>query len=156
MQKEIVERINKKAESIASGFYSDIISELEELEEVGFVTSPIEQVFLIEWKFWTFLDSTIIRVWQLDPQYQDDSTAPYKIDFRLTNLLDEKLKIGIELDSHIWHEKTPNQATRDKERERFLQEHGWHLIRFTGREVWQDPAECRSQMMKIAIALLQG
>jgi very-short-patch-repair endonuclease len=47
--------------------------------------------------------------------------------------------LGIELDGHAFHEKTKDQAEKDKARERDLMAMGWTLLRFTGREVWRDP-----------------
>ncbi len=49
------------------------------------------------------------------------------------------LNLLIELDGHIWHEKTPEQVEKDKIRERDLINNGYILLRFSGREVYRDP-----------------
>lgn len=51
-------------------------------------------------------------------------------------------KLIVELDGHDFHERTPDQAQSDKSRDRELQAMGWQVMRFTGREVLQDPTKC--------------
>ena len=51
------------------------------------------------------------------------------------------VQIAVELDGHDFHEKTKEQAQRDKEKDRWLQSQGWIVARFTGSEVWNDPDE---------------
>lgn len=50
--------------------------------------------------------------------------------------------IVIEVDGHDFHERTPAQAQRDRRRDRYLTTHGAAVLRFTGREVWQDARRC--------------
>ena len=50
------------------------------------------------------------------------------------------LSIVIELDGHDFHEKTKEQAQKDKERDRILQHGGYQVLRYTGSEVWNDPS----------------
>ena len=58
--------------------------------------------------------------------------------------------LGIEIDSHIWHEKTKEQARKDKERERYLVGRGWQLLRFTGSEVFNDAPKCVRETVEVA------
>jgi hypothetical protein len=51
-------------------------------------------------------------------------------------------KVIVELDGHDFHERTPEQAQKDKSRDRVLQTMGWHVMRFTGREVLRNPHQC--------------
>lgn len=50
-----------------------------------------------------------------------------------------QLKIAVECDGHDFHERTREQAERDKRRDRDLQVEGWLVARFTGSEIWRDP-----------------
>ena len=59
----------------------------------------------------------------------------YRPDFAII-YFDEKL--AIELDGHDFHEKTKEQARRDKARGRDFVDDGWAVIRFTGSEVFAD------------------
>lgn len=45
--------------------------------------------------------------------------------------------LAIECDGHDFHEKTKEQARRDKSRDRLLMANGIHTIRFTGSEVFR-------------------
>ena len=49
---------------------------------------------------------------------------------------------AIELDGHDFHERTKEQAKRDKERDRAFQRAGWTVVSFSGSEVWADPFRC--------------
>jgi len=54
--------------------------------------------------------------------------------------------VAIELDGHDFHERTKEQAAKDKSRDRDLQAAGWRVLRFTGSEVWRDPKRCVREM----------
>ncbi len=58
-------------------------------------------------------------------------------------------KIIVECDGHDFHERTPDQATRDKSRDRQLQSLGYIVFRFTGREIWRDPMACAVQVFEL-------
>ena len=45
----------------------------------------------------------------------------------------------IECDGHDYHERTKEQAARDKKRDRFFASKGYKVLRFTGSEIWADP-----------------
>lgn len=56
-------------------------------------------------------------------------------------------KYAVELDGHDFHERTKEQAARDKSRDRDLTLLGWRVLRFTGSDVWRDPAAVVAQMV---------
>jgi hypothetical protein len=144
------------------------------------IKSPIEQLFFISWRFNCEADPEIKRWFDLIPQYEDDTTSPYRLDFCLdwgpalcmkSNLpaklfvdlfKDIPLRVGIEIDSHQWHEKTPRQAEYGKKRDRFLSAAGWKILHFTGTETYRDPDKvveevvlfCKTEYRK-AIAILE-
>jgi len=64
----------------------------------------------------------------------------YRADFAITNL--EGAKIVVECDGHDFHEKTREQAARDKKRDRELQIAGWKVLRFTGSEIHRGAENC--------------
>lgn len=51
-------------------------------------------------------------------------------------------RIAIELDGQDFHERTKEQATRDKQRDRDLQAAGWRVLRFAGSEVYANAGAC--------------
>ena len=78
--------------------------------------------------------------------YAQHSVGPYRLDFAIP----EKL-IAIELDGHDYH-KTKEQRTHDAKRDRYLSEHGWTVLRFTGTEIYRDTRSCVEQICRIVDA----
>lgn len=150
VEENIKTRISDLAEIIATGWYASIVSELEDNK----IHSPIEQLFYAQWHF-----GTLHQEIDLIPQYK---IGDYKVDFylnalayfingHLSNVLElatlkkinNKLpKVVVELDGHKWHEKTPEQVEKDKQRERYIVGQGYEVLRFSGREIVKDPEKC--------------
>jgi very-short-patch-repair endonuclease len=65
--------------------------------------------------------------------------SDYRVDFAVHA---EEIRLVVEVDGHEFHEKTKEQAARDKRRDRDLQQQGWAVFHFTGSEVWNDPFGC--------------
>lgn len=85
----------------------------------------------------------------------------YRLDFayramhvRSGSLLAEAY-IDVECDGHDFHERTKEQAERDKERDRDLQGLGYRIARFTGSEIARDPAECMNKLHRMIGQLLE-
>lgn len=57
----------------------------------------------------------------------------------------------IECDGHEFHERTKEHASRDRSRDRRLQEAGFTVFRFTGSEIWRDPIKVVTQVIEWAI-----
>jgi very-short-patch-repair endonuclease len=53
----------------------------------------------------------------------------------------------VECDGHDFHERTKEQARRDKQRDRYLTSHGYKVLRFTGSEIWADPGACAQEII---------
>jgi len=77
------------------------------------------------------------------PQFQWNN---YRIDFCLYSKLSTEL--FIECDGHEFHERTKEQAERDRSKDRLIQEAGIPILRFTGRELYRDPMDCVMQVAK--------
>lgn len=56
--------------------------------------------------------------------------------------------IVAECDGHDFHDRTKEQARRDKARDRFLVASGVKVMRFTGAEIWRDPTACAAEVLK--------
>ena len=66
----------------------------------------------------------------------------YRIDIAIeVDFMGKTYRFAIECDGHEFHEKTKEQALRDKKRQRDLTALGYHVIRFTGSEIWHKPSE---------------
>lgn len=71
----------------------------------------------------------------------------YRVDFLAMAIFGgNSRKLAIECDGHAFHEKTKEQAQRDKERDRALLSYGIPVMRFTGAEIWKDPMKCVGQV----------
>ncbi|MEO8341672.1 MAG: DUF559 domain-containing protein [Nitrospirota bacterium] len=106
------------------------------------VTSPIEQIFLMEWKFADLDERHRVK---LEPQKKVTTfRGEYAVDFLVHHESNAQHKhdFVIELDGHEFHEKTPQQATRDKARERAILRGGMPVLRFSGYEVVRDARGC--------------
>lgn len=64
-----------------------------------------------------------------------------------------KASVVVELDGHDYHEKTKQQATRDKKRDRYFQSKGFHVLHFTGSEIWRDPFSCAEEAIMCVFGL---
>ena len=56
----------------------------------------------------------------------------------------------IECDGHDFHERTKQQAARDRSRDRQAVLAGMDCFRFTGSELWRDPWDCAAQVTRWA------
>lgn len=146
----------RRSSDLASNFIEETLSNLEmEYESGRVISSPIEQIFLIEWRYQEHL-RTAHFPFGIEPQYNnEEATGKYYVDFSIDFINDESDAydkwgtgytraplVGIELDGHEWHEKSKRQVEYHKERERFLIAKGWALIRFAGTEVVKHPEKC--------------
>jgi very-short-patch-repair endonuclease len=85
--------------------------------------SPLEQMFYEL----AFLDLHL---------YPQHPVGKYRLDFAIPDK-----RVAIELDGHEYH-KTKYQRTNDAKRDRWLYGQGWHVLRFTGTEIYQDLDRC--------------
>jgi len=92
--------------------------------------------------------------------YPQHTIGEYRVDFLLTHEYadypkDEKgekqfnkdpyfrpYSLVVECDGHDYHEKTKEQASRDKERDRTLQACGYPVFRFSGSDLHRDALRC--------------
>ena len=59
-------------------------------------------------------------------------------------------RLIVECDGHEFHERTKEQAARDRRRDRMAQEKGIAIFRFTGSQIWADPWECAGEVFNWA------
>jgi very-short-patch-repair endonuclease len=114
--------------------------------------SPIEELFLA----YVVSNSNEVFTWERGSVgawescrtkiRQQHQLGDYRVDFTFEST--EK-RVVVELDGHDFHERTKEQATRDKSRDRALTEAGWSVLRFTGSEVWEDPFKSMAEVYSI-------
>lgn len=92
-------------------------------------------------------------------QYRVDFLLHYRIlrpvveDGKIIKDAEPYKRMVVECDGHDYHEKTKQQARRDKERDRLMQSMGISVFRFAGSELWEDVFGCATQAI---VALTQA
>lgn len=83
--------------------------------------------------------------------------GPYTIDLLILLVFAPRrsVKCVVECDGHDFHEKTKEQAQRDKKRDRFFQAKGWTVLRFTGSEIFHDAVKCADEISTIILKKLE-
>ena len=73
----------------------------------------------------------------------------YRVDFLASQYpyVDGKV-VAIECDGHDFHERTKEQAARDRQKDRDLQAAGYRVLRFTGSEIYRDAFRCADETLK--------
>lgn len=151
----------------------EIVKEAAELEAVRFLEewdrvkrsceSPIEELLLAALYAEAPISETKIEFMTGTPPeqpyydeaafvYSQVSVGPYRVDFLVQ---DATLPFNhtpwrwmvVECDGHDYHERTKEQARRDKQRDRFFQSKGWKVLRFTGSEIYADPVKCAEEII---------
>lgn len=80
------------------------------------------------------------------PQAQIDNR---RVDFLFSSYHYSESKwryLLVECDGHDFHERTKEQASRDKSKDRTAVLAGYDCFRFTGSEIWRDPWGCAKQV----------
>lgn len=75
------------------------------------------------------------------------TVGAYRLDFVVAHCgwVDDAfrvVKVAVECDGHDFHERTKEQAQRDRQKDRYLQSIGLTALRFTGSEIHADPGKC--------------
>ncbi|MGB9660700.1 MAG: endonuclease domain-containing protein [Moorellaceae bacterium] len=148
MIKHVDQRIYDFLLEIINDFLLDFVMVMDECE------SPIEQ--LLACALLAVGKGRNLDFW-IQPQYEVVvGGVRYRIDF-CVHLADKEpseysKKLLIECDGHDFHEKTKEQAARDKQKDRKLMLAGYKVVRFTGHEIWSDPFKCAREVFDLLMA----
>lgn len=114
------------------------------------IESPIERIA------WLYITENFDFLWKtgrmnLKRQMQ---IANYFADIYIEyySSREEWIKIVIECDGHDFHEKTKEQAARDKRRDREMTLSGYKVLRYTGSEIVSDPEQIISDIYDIMVS----
>lgn len=102
--------------------------------------SPMEALFYGAWKL---LEPRLM----LPPgvvMRQQEHVGDYRADFffKVVDKDGTLRQLVVEVDGHDFHERTKAQAAHDKSRDRWMTGNGYHVMRFTGSEVYANPFKC--------------
>jgi very-short-patch-repair endonuclease len=144
MRPDVKSRLNWLKRRIAKEFEVEFTRQIN----ANVISSPIEQIFLLEWKFVGLDKKLNVRLAPHEPV--DTEVGSYTVDFLIVpeDPSLENVKIAIELDGHEFHEKTQQQVRKDKARERAIVQQGVTVLRFSGSEVVRDGRGCVEEVEK--------
>lgn len=66
------------------------------------------------------------------------------------------VSVLMECDGHDFHERTKDQAKRDRSKDRALQKLGNRVFRFTGSEIWADSFKCAEEVHALLAAEMKA
>lgn len=140
---------------------------LEELLQC--TNSPIEELFLSAFLVYHDLftikldtegrDFALVKWYNNDiriyPQFEIEKYLTVDFVLKVTNgKLSGKI-IVIECDGHDFHEKTKEQAKRDKQRDRKLTKLGYNILHFSGSEIYNNPKGCILEIDDLIIEMME-
>lgn len=120
--------------------YDDLLAKLYPLLE-----SPIEGFFLA-----AFLPYVLRTDGEYTITPQAEVADGYRADFVIEFAPDAPpfvRLVVVECDGHDYHERTKEQAKRDKARERAITASGLPVFRFTGSELYRDAESCVEEII---------
>ncbi len=158
-----------KASEHLDMLFSEVESPIEEAMLCALCAAAHEHVDNVRYKrrgyiFGDFTDQTDLLL--IEPQAK---LGEYRADFLLTYTCtvpdpdsQRKLKDGtsicgvksatfqliVECDGHDYHERTKEQASKDKKRDRELKKLGFEVFRYTGSDIWKNPISCASESIE--------
>lgn len=83
--------------------------------------------------------------------------SAYRVDFAFLSMPEEEMtaRLAVELDGHDFHERTKEQASRDKKRDRDFAAAGWTVLRFTGSDIYRDASAALREVGSVGGSLLR-
>lgn len=124
--------------------------------------SPIEAAFACAFVLWGRINSGDVGMFSPGWEPSTGNSLPnptewilafqrqvgsYRVDFIAgANPLRPTCQVIVECDGHNFHERTKEQAARDRARDRDLQTRGFKVFRFTGAEIYRDAFRCAAEV----------
>lgn len=131
----------------------------EVLENLDSCESPIEESLFVDilnrkdyFESWNKVRVTTETQKEVFYPTGRNTSITYRLDISIeVRCLSEghEYNFAIECDGHEFHEKTKEQAASDRRRERNLMKLGYHVIRFTGSEIYGGSYHCAGDALEI-------
>jgi len=138
MKVDVKNRLEWLKKNVVKRFEQDVRKTID----FNDVVSPIEHIFIMEWKYSRIEDRLHVI---LNPQTPiETDRGVFTIDFIVMNEHGDNKKpiFAIELDGHDFHEKSKLQVESDKKRERAIIRKGIKVLRFSGSEIVKNARGC--------------
>ena len=86
--------------------------------------------------------------------YPQITIGSYRVDFYICHVgFGDDVPLIVECDGHDFHEKTKEQAQRDKARDRYLVGQGYRVLRFTGSEIYRSPFDVAEEIISVLLRI---
>lgn len=97
------------------------------------------------------------KCWSLFAQYDCDRGLPEacRLDFAFILMGEMCAWVNVEADGHDFHDRTKEQAQRDRRRDRILVARGFRVLRFTGSEIYRNAAHCADEILHL-LSVVEG
>lgn len=127
--------------------YGLILAAQDEVEDIGFVVDGR--------RFGDSGNGADFLI--IEPQAKIEN---YRADFLLTfksitHGFEKDRQLIVECDGHDFHDKTKEQASRDKERDREMKKLGYDVFRFTGSDIWNDVYSCAKEAIDMVTGITE-
>ena len=121
---------------------------------LGSCESPLEQVLSAHLLSVGRMMS-LVHDFTLEPQHEVETPAGlYRVDILAKGQVDgNTVLLVVECDGHSYHDRTKEQAARDRQRDRALKLAGYEVVRFAGSEILEDPEGCALEVFGQMLAL---
>jgi very-short-patch-repair endonuclease len=153
LKKDIAARFDWMKRRIAKDYERAV---LRKIDDYG-VVSPIEQIFLMEWTYQRVEERLGVR---LHPQRRlKEAVGEPRVDFLISRHKDDpegRNLLAVELDGYDFHDRTREQATKDRRRERAIIRSGVPLLRFSGAEICREPRSCVLEVISFVEGLISS
>jgi very-short-patch-repair endonuclease len=143
-----IEKICERFKMNINNFLTKSIPTTIDLENIHFTDSEIEDKLLND----LLIQLKFERNYKIESQKDFKvNNKNYRVDFLITYKDDQNntFKLIVECDGHNYHERTKEQAKKDKSRDREFLSLGIPTIRFTGSEINDDSSECASEVFTV-------
>jgi very-short-patch-repair endonuclease len=142
----------------------ELICEIFNIDTINFLTKPLPQSINLENIHFTDSEieekllNELLRQLKHHKDYKIETQKDfviyrknYRVDFLITYKDDQNniFKLVVECDGHNYHERTKEQARKDKSRDRDFLRIGIPTIRFTGAEIYEDSSECAHEIFGV-------
>lgn len=152
------EQFENESDAVKETLFRSMFDNLREhLQEIEICESPIEKMLVIELnKLKGYLHMKKAETIISRQNVIKVKNKEYRVDIWVKTFLKDgsEIDVIVECDGHNFHEKTKEQAAKDKKRDRDLTSLGFRIMRFTGSEIFEDASGCSFEVMETIESLI--
>lgn len=147
INRDMIDSASDKWSNLYHNQYCDSPIEYLLMAALFFQTNGYEYLQFIEWDFIEWNDGKCPESDMTSFVIPQSKIGKYRVDFLIrTRVVNEVHQVIIECDGHNYHDKTKEQATKDKRRDREITALGIPVLRFTGSDIYKRPLGCADEI----------